>query len=138
RVRDQPRATDPIAGQLGEAVDGFSQEPRRRMRVAVPALVELRIAQPEIRADVDDHAPLVEPGAGLPRGLAGRQGRENTLRVADVGADDEGIGGRVEMRLKLAQWLALARACDRRDESRLRVTQDESRELAAGVAGGAD
>src|SRR5439155_303907 len=86
RVRDQPRAADPIAGQLGQAVDGFGEERGRGMRVTVPALVEHGIPQAKVGADVDDRAALVEPRTGLLRGLTRRKRGEDDLSVAEVKA----------------------------------------------------
>src|SRR5437588_131118 len=86
----------------------FGAAPGSGMRVTVPALVEHGIPQAKVGADVDDRAALVEPRTGLLRGLTRRKRGEDDLSVADVGADHERIGRRVQVRLELAQWLALA------------------------------
>ena len=108
------------------------------MRVPVPALVELRIAQPKVASDVDDDPPIVEPSTSLPRGLTSRQRGEDHLGIADVRSDHDRLGRAVQMRLRRAQRLALVGPSHGRDQPRLGVPQKQSRELAPGVAGDAD
>src|SRR5437773_7126121 len=104
------------------------------MRVRVPPLVVLRIAEAEVAADVDDRAPLAEPGRRELRGFTRRQRGEDDLSVARILADDEGRRRGVEMRLHIAQRLALAPTGDRGDEPGLRMAQQQTRELAARVS----
>src|SRR5919201_1191372 len=133
RIRDQAGAPDLGARDLGHAVDGLAEEIRSGMGVAIPALVELRVAKPEVAHDVDDDAPLVKPRRRLARRLAGRQRGEHDLGIAEVAADAERVGCRVQMRLHRAQRLALTRARYRGDELRLGMAQDQTRELPARV-----
>ena len=67
----------------------FAEEVGRGMRVAVPALVVLGVAQPEVGPDVDDRAALREPSARGLGGLARRQRREDDLRIPHLLPDDE-------------------------------------------------
>src|SRR5439155_8151858 len=92
-VGDEAGGPYAIARQLGEAVDRLLQQLRCRMRVAVPALVELRITEPKVASDVDDGAAVVEPSARLLCGLARGKRREDHLGVAQVRSDDERIRG---------------------------------------------
>src|SRR5205814_1704768 len=136
--RDDARAAQLRPCQLGEAVDRFLQQLWRGVCVLVPALVGLRLTQPEVRSDVDDRATLPEPTRREPRGLARRQRGEHDLRVADLAADRQRRGSAVEVRLDVAQRLALMRARDDRDDSSFRMAQEQARELAAGIAGDAN
>ena len=134
-IGDEARAADLFAGQLGEPVHRCAQKTRRGVGVAVPPLVQLRVAQPEVAADVDDRAPFVEPPLGQLRRLARRERGEDRLRVLDIGADDERLWRAVQVRLRRPEWLALMRARDGGDQTRLGVAQQQPRELAARVAG---
>jgi len=75
--------------QLGETVDRLFEQLGRRMGVAVPALVEHRIAKPKVASDVDDRATFVEPAARPLRGFTGGKCGEYDVRVADIGTHDE-------------------------------------------------
>src|SRR2546423_1423758 len=108
------------------------------MRVAVPALVQLRIAQAKVASYVDDGPPVIDPGAGLPRGFASGERREHHLRVSDIRSDHDGIRRAVQVWLCRAERLTLMGPGHRGDQSRLGVPQEQSRELAPGVAGDAD
>ena len=96
--------------QLCQTVDRFFQQLRRGMRVAVPTLVVLRVAQPKVRPDVDERAALRKPGRCLLRGLTRRQRREDDLGFSDVASDDERCGRAVEVRLDITKRLALLRS----------------------------
>src|SRR5207249_9802121 len=109
-ICNEPSGMQAISRQLGETVHRLPEQLGRRMGVAVPALVELWIAKPEIAADVDDRAAVVEPSARLFCGFPRRKRREDDLGIADLGSDDERIRRRVQVRLRRAKRLALMRA----------------------------
>ena len=71
---DELRAAQRIAVQLGNAVDELGQQLRARVAAAVPGVVAGRLAQPEVRAQVDDAgrepAEVVDARRRLPVGQA--------------------------------------------------------------------
>ena len=108
------------------------------MRVAVPPRVARQIAQTEIAADVDERSTFLQPGRCELRRLPCRERGDDDFRVADIGADDERGRSTVQMRLDVAQWLALMGPGHGRHELDLGVAQEDPGELSARVAGDPD
>ncbi len=81
RVRDQPRAGNPLAAELGQAVDGFGQQFRLGVGLLVPGGVVLGSAQAEGAAQVH------YAGAGRQHqrrefhGDFGRRGQEDHIQL---------------------------------------------------------
>src|SRR5438445_52422 len=91
------------------------------MRIAVPVLIQRRIAKAEVTPDIDDGPALTEPRARLLRGLAGRKCREHDLGVVDLAAHDERIRRVVQVWLRRAERFALVRPGDDGDGPRRTV-----------------
>ncbi len=108
------------------------------MRVRVPTLVVLGIAEPEVATDVDDGTTFGEPGGRELCGLTRWQSGEHDLGVAGVRAHRERRRRGVKMRLHVSQCLALPPSRGRSDEPRLGMAQEQTRELATCVARHAD
>ncbi len=77
------------------------------MGVPVPPLVARRVLQPEVAADVDDPAAVLEPLRCLLRGLPGRERGEHDIGIGHVATHDEVVGRVVEVREDGTEHLAL-------------------------------
>ena len=86
-VRDDIRAGDRVAVQLGQSVHRLREQPGSRVW-AIPALICLQRAEPEVRAEVDNAR------AGLPQRRHCRRGRR--MRVGDDGRVNAAERGRVQ------------------------------------------
>ena len=72
-IGDQPRATNRVTIDFGQAVDGLGEQIRALMRHPVPALPECGIFQAEIGGQIDDaRAAFEQLGHGLHRRAVGR------------------------------------------------------------------
>ena len=82
-ARHQPRGADLVAVELGQPVDRLGLQVERQVRVAVPVLVDRRVAQPEVGGEIDDLQVARQPGDHL---LAGgvRQGAERQLDPGEI------------------------------------------------------
>ena len=75
---DQPRGADLVAVELGQAVDRLGLQVERVVRVAVPVLVDRRVAQAEVGGEIDDLQVARQPGDHLLGGGV-RQGAEGEV-----------------------------------------------------------
>ena len=130
-----PKRRQRIVMELGEAVHGAGEEVGPRMREAVPARVVGRVAEPEIRPQVDDRGAVRrEVGHDLRGGAVGQR-KEDRVRVGDRRVHVE--PGPVEVDMGPADRLAGAAAADQPFDLHVRVPREEPDELGADVARGA-
>ena len=80
RRGDQARGLDFLRADFRQAVNRLRQQIRRRMRVTVEFLIDRRVAQAEIRAQVDHLQAALQQGAGDFRRHAVRQREKRRLR----------------------------------------------------------
>ena len=106
------------------------------MREAVPLRVVGRVAQPEVRAQVDDRGAVRGEVRHDLRGRPVGERQEDRVRLGNRRIDVE--AGPVEMDVRPADRLARATASDQPLDPHVRVARQESDELRADVPGGAD
>ena len=126
---------------LGEAIDGLGLELERDVLVAVPGLVGLGVAEPEVGRHVDE----------LDAGIAGEhrlgdllrravgEAAEHRVDIAPVGVVDGGEARQVdeaEMREHLRHRLAGMGVGGQRRDLHLWMGEGEADEVGARVAGG--
>jgi len=78
RARHQPRLRDLVPVELGQPIDRLGLQVRRRMGLAIPPLIGGRIAQPEIRRQIDD---LQIPRQRRDHRLAGGMGQRAEAQI---------------------------------------------------------
>ena len=78
-ARHQPRGADRVAVELGQPVDRLGLQVERQVRMAVPVLVDRRVAQPEVGREVDD----LEVARQLRHHLLGRRVRQGAEGEVD-------------------------------------------------------
>ena len=139
---DEPRVADGGAVVLGEPVDRLGLKVHRLVLVAVPGLVGLGVAEPEVGRHVDELDLRVlrkhRPG-DLLRGAVG-QAAEDGVDAAPVGVLDGGEARQLdeaEMREDLGHGLAGMGVGGERRDLHLRMEEGEADEVGARVAGGA-
>ena len=141
RVRDEPRARELRARELGQAVARLGEERGRGVREPVPARIRGRILEPERAGEVDHADPALEQSRRELRGHLGgrREERPGGLEATRLGEREvrEGRGGAGERQPVAGARVRPAVRVDRR-EGGARVAREEAGELEARVAGGAD
>src|ERR1700731_3357317 len=79
RRRDQLRIADFLSVNLRQSVDRLLQQIRRGMIAAVKFLVNFCVANPEVRAQVDDARAKIDKRFGKFGAESVRQGQKNNL-----------------------------------------------------------
>ena len=139
RIGDQPRARHRVTTPLGEPVDGFRQQVRRRVLRAVPAPVGGRIPQPEVGAEINHPGARIEqPGRSRQR-LAVRQSKEHDIGVRaeaiPVGLDQVAFRHAAQVRENGLDRLARAAARRKRTKFHVRVVVQPPDQFRPAVAG---
>jgi hypothetical protein len=140
RVRDELRAGEALAGELGQPVARLREELRGRVVEAVPGTVRGRIGKAERAGEVDDPRPLGEELRREGRRHLGRRGEEDDLGVGALALGErpvaQGAGGAVE-REPIPGRLVRPAVGVEGGEADLRVTGEQAGQLEPGVPGGA-
>jgi hypothetical protein len=135
--RHQSGSGQVVPEQLGQPVDGLSQQGGRAVVLAVPLRIEPGVLQPEIGGQVDDHPhPAPELGDDL-LGLPVGQATENQVEAVEpsgvaVLVDQAGVRGR-QGRGVGADRLAGMRVRRRHGDLEFRVARQEAEQLRPGV-----
>ena len=125
------------AVQLGQPVDGRRQQVRARVLEAVPARVVGRIAQPEVRPEIDHRQPRARAGRRPARRRRRGAGQED--RVEAVGQRRrrcEAGGG--EVRDGSTRSARPRGRAPERHHAAPRMPREQAHQLATAVARGAD
>ena len=142
RSGDEFRVSDGGTMQLGHAVDGLFQQSRRGMWIAVKLLVHSCIIEPEICGEIDDRASGLNQWLGKFSGHTMGQGEENHLRsfgqCRGIRLSEFERGTVAEARENFGQRLSRVLARGNGGEFHVRVSQEQSHEFLAGIAGRAD
>ena len=128
--------------QLGQAVGPAAELLRERMLGAVPDGIGARVAQPEVGRQVDDQAGGGQRPGGDLRRPAVRQGQEQHVgalfqTLIDRAEDELAVGG-PEPRIAGDQRLAGRLVPGGPGDLEPRMAGQQSQQLGAGVAGGAE
>ncbi len=122
--------------QLGQAVDRLREEVGRRVVEVIPARIVGRVAQAEVRSQVDDRASLGDEVRHERRRCAVGQREEDGIRRGGRGVDVQ--AGPAEVRMDLSDRLLLAAAPDESDDADVGMPREQPDRFRAGIAGGAD
>ena len=121
--------------QLSEAVDGSTEQRRRRVDPAVPARIVIGFAKPEVGAEIDHDRRRTTQHIDCATGLAVVERREHDVRISQRLASRESQLGAAAQR-RVSDRNRLARkplGCDL-DDVDLRVAGEQAQQLAARVA----
>jgi hypothetical protein len=137
RRRDAGRAPNRVACDLGNAVGEAGQEFGRFGRFPVPACIIIRVAQPEIRAQVDERHAARDDGRGDTLRRAVGQRREHQVALVQQVSVERldpllRVGNR-QMRMHVAHGVARAAVADQRTGAQRRVRVQQPQQLAADV-----
>ena len=134
-----PRAQGRQLGamELREAVDRAGEELRPRVVEVVPGRVVRRVAEPEVRPQVDDGLAAVEELVDPVRNRSVREGEEDGLCVVGHVVVHAQVP-RGEVRVEVRDGVALALAAHEARDPHVRVQRQEPDQLRADVPGGTD
>ena len=83
-VRNQARFPQRSACMLGESIHRLTQQRRRRMRITVPFLVNRRITQAKVRAQINNAHATLQQAHGSPRSRAVRQAQKRNIKPGEI------------------------------------------------------
>ena len=127
---------DLLAMEFWQAVHRLAQEFRPRMRPAIPDLVGLRVAQPEICREIDHHRCQLQQAVDDRSCLPVRQaGEEDIDRLERLRRDEFERRPLAQVRMDGMNELPGARSRGYLLDFHLRVTQQQAQEFPAGIAG---
>ena len=137
--RDEPAPASSGSEQLGKAVDEPAEQLRGAVLEPVPERVERRVAEPEVGAEVDDEAGVVDESRHDVLRLARREGDEDDVETVEAGRVERGegevaVGGRQVRVERRDRRSGRAVALGHRDLEN-RVARQEPQQLRPEIAG---